>query len=330
MRKAVCFLLILMVLSFAFSAFADCQGIAYVSVKSAMKDALGDDVADRVSGSLDDADLTVQLSDSGACLSVNGVSVQLKDTTAAALNASLQIDQWSSWIEELQARLDMNTAGIELRNDVYSSLFTQSRYVVSDKTGTVALLENELVRWLFSIAGEDLTTLEANLPEAECSELSYFQNDINYLMQLDMTVDGEDYLIRVMHDAVGFTASLYIDTSVTDWDAAISAIEDGVSGHGVVSFLLADEEETYFEITSLNGESEQTWEITKPVSANDEADMDYLLRRNGKKYLDVEILFVPVNAVDVSGMTLESASLLMDTDLADAVKTVLETVEGAE
>ena len=270
--------------------------------------------------------------ESNGVLAVNDADFALSSGMVAGLNFCVGMGSWLDMIQQLRSDLSVRTEGIEPREDIYSSLFTMSRYKELDAEQTAAVLANDLIQKLFSAAGEDVTAILAGLDASRATELTYFEANNAYLMKLDMRSNGEDILVTVAYDVVSVNAAVYIDSDVTDWDETYVAIRDGERGRGVSAFLLTDvygdEVETYVEISPIGLKAGKTWELTLTESGTDK-ELDILVRVDGKKYIEVEGECVSAGAEIPEGSSFDDAVSLLGDDLGHAVTVMMEAV-GAD
>ena len=327
-RFAVLALALTMAFSLVCASADSWKGDMQVTVKSALEKKL-DDRGEAVSDALESASMYFLISENAGVLSVNDAAFALDAGTVAGLNFCVGMGSWLDLVSGLQSELAGRTEGIDPREDIYSSLFTMSRYKELDPTETASLLENELLQWLFAAACEDLTALEAGMDAAHPSELSFFETEGCYLMKLDMVSGGNDILAIVSYDLSSVSAAVYIDSGVTDWDETCEAIREGETGRGVNAFLLTDiygdETETYVEVSPNGLKTGKTWELTLTESGDDRT-LDIMVKVDGKKYIDIEAALAVTDQALPEGASLDQAAELLGDDLGYAVTVMMGAV----
>lgn len=296
---------ILLLASVAFaSAFAE-NWEGELTVK--LQDGLGA-AKDEIADGLEDHDLSFMIGSETTVLSVDGCKMDLGENCHSVLAILMNLpEEMASLSDEIKEKASFTTAEIKPESNIYSSLFTESRFRKLSSDDLSDILSCRALREVVSgIADPDQFT-DADGFEGN---ITFFQAEDKYLMLLDFTSAGYDYLVSAEYDGFSVSVSAYTDTGVTDWDDTRQSIIDGESGNGsgisVFSMLFGDktEIENYLEIAKYTGQSNTRLELSYDRSMSDpeECDLEIVVVRNDEKCMKIQT-------------TLEVA----ETDLNDAV-----------
>ena len=296
---------ILLLASVAFaSAFAENRE-GELTVK--LQDGLGA-AKDEIADGLEDHDLIFMVGSETTALSVDGCKMDLGESCHSVLAVLMNLhEEMAALSDEIKDKASFATAEIKPESNIYSSLFTESRFRKLSPDELSEILSCRALREVVSgIADPEQFTAADGFE----GNITFFQAEEKYLMRLDFTSGGNDYLVSAEYDGFSVSVSIYTDTGVTDWDDTRQSIIDGESGNGsgisIFSMLFGDktEIENYLEIAKYTGQSNTRLELSYDQSMSDpeECDLEFVVVRNEEKCMKIQA-------------TLETA----ETDLSDAV-----------
>ena len=326
---AVLIAMLLVSVSFA-SAFAG-EWEGELAVKP--QDGLGD-LKDEISDGLEDHELTLIVGTEKTAVSVDGSKIDLGEDCHSVLAILMNLSAESaSMSDEMEEKASFSTAEVKPESNIYSSLFTESKFRKLSAAELTEILSCRAFRIIVSeIADLDQLTAADDLE----GNITFFQAEGKYLMILDFTSGGNDYLVRAEDDSFSVSISAFTDTGVTDWDDAKENILQGKSesGRGINVFAMIFDDkveiENYLEIAKYSGQDSTRLELSHDQSTDEpeECDLEVVAVRGEEKLMKIKTTLETAEA-DFDGAVLwESAMDSVDPATYEVLKNIMQVIFG--
>ena len=297
------------------------------------QDGLGD-LKDEISDGLEDHELTLIVGSEKTAVSVDGSKIDLGEDIHSVLAVLMNLPEvMTDLSDELKNKASLATEGIKPESNIYSSLFTESQFRKLSSADLADILSCRAFREVMGgIADPD----QISAAEDFEGNITFFHADDKYLIILDFTFGGYDYLVNAEYDGFSVSVSAYTDTGVTDWDDTKASIIDGKSDSGrginVFSMLFGDkiETENYLEIAKYTGQSNTRLELSHDQSASDpeECDLEIVVVRNEEKCMKIQTTLEAAEADLSDAVSWESAVGSVEPATYEALKNCMQVILG--
>ena len=322
--------MLLLVSVFVASASGEAWG---GEITAKFQDGLGED-KEEIRDGLEDHDLGLIIGTEKAALSVDDCRIDLGESSLSVLGILMNLSREMPVLsDELKDKAGVSTTDIQPENNVYSSLFTESKYRRLSSEEMADILSCRAFRETVNgIADVESVTSAADYE----GSITFFQAEEKYLIMLDFTAGGNDYLVTAENDGFSFSVSVFTDTNVTDWDDTRENILAGSSenGRGIKAFSMIFDEKTesenYLEIARYAEQNSSRLELSYYQSADDteSSEIEIVAVRNEKKALKLTATLEAVEA-DLSGAVMwESARDTLDPSVSQPLEKCLQVICG--
>lgn len=334
-KKGIVLVAVLLMASLLFASASAEGWEGELSIK--LQSGLGD-AKDEIEAGLDGHEFGLITGTEKTAVAVDECVIDMGEDSHSVLEILMNLpEEMPVLSKELEDLASFSTADVKAESNIYNSLFTESKFHKLSAEDTVNILSGrafrEIMSWLADWDGFVESTEAADDFEGS---ITFFQVEEKYLMVLDFTACGVDYLVSAEYDGFSFTVSAYADTGVTDWDDAKEAIAAGSSenGRGIKVFAMIFEEKTesenYVEIAKYTGKDNNRLEMSCYQSADDSEsrDIEIAAVRNDKKCIKVKGTIEAAEA-DLSGaVSPEAAAGSLDAAAFESVIKCLQVIFG--
>ena len=296
------------------------------------------DVKDEIQAGLEDHEISLIAGNEKTAIAVDDCVIDLGEDSHSVMEILMNLpEEMPALSKELEDKASFSTADVKAESNIYNSLFTESKFHKLSAAEMVDILTGrafrEIMSWLADWDGFVESTKAADDFEGS---ITFFQVEEKYLMVLDFTACGVDYLVSAEYDGFSFTVSAYADTGVTDWDDAKEAIAAGSSenGRGIKVFAMIFEDKTdsenYVEIARYTGKDNNRLEMSCYASAddNESRDIEITAVRNDKKCIKVKGTVEAAEEDLSAAISPENAAGSMDASTYEAVIKCLQVIFG--
>ena len=296
------------------------------------------DVKDEIQAGLEGHEISLIAGNEKTAIAVDDCVIDLGEDSHSVMGILMNLpEEMPVLSKELEDKASFSTADVKAESNIYSSLFTESKFHKLTAAEMVDILSGRAFREIMSwIADWDGFTESTEAADDYEGSITFFQVEEKYLMVLDFTACGVDYLVSAEYDGFSFTVSAYADTGVTDWDDAKEAIAAGNSenGRGIKVFAMIFEDKTdsenYVEIARYTGKDNNRLEMScyQSTDDNESKDIEITAVRNDKKCIKVKGTVEAAEEDLSSAISPETAAGSMDASTYEAVIKCLQVIFG--
>lgn len=317
----------------AFASGEGWEGELSIKLQSGLGDA-----KDEIQAGLDDHDISLITGTEKTAVSVDECVIDLGEGCHSVLEILMNLpEEMPALSRELEDKAAFSTADIKAESNIYNSLFTESKFSKLSAEDTVNILSSRAFREIMSgIADWDEFAESTEGADDFDGSITFFQVEEKYLMVLDFTACGKDYLVSAEYDGFSFTVSAFADTNVTDWDDSKEAITAGNSENGlgikVFAMIFDDktESENYVEIAKYTGGNNNRLELSNYQSAgdNESKDIEISAVRNDKKCIKLKATLETGETDLSSAVSVETAAGSIESSTYQSVIKCLQVICG--
>ncbi|MCR5565458.1 MAG: hypothetical protein K6F61_01295 [Clostridiales bacterium] len=292
------------------------------------------DVKDEIKDSLDGHDFSLIIGTEKTAVTVDGCKIDLGEGCHSVLKVLMDLPrEMPALSDELLDKASLSTSDVKAESNIYSSLFTESKYrKFSSSEDTIDILSSRALREVIS-GITDWDQFTASITDSFEGDITFFQVEEKYLIMLDFSTGGYDYLVKAGYDGFSFSVTAYADVNVTDWDDTADKILAGESetGRGINAFTMIyddkTENENYLEIDRYAGGESSRLELSDHQTS-DSRDLEIVAVYNEKKALKLETE-IEASETDLSdAVSPESAMNSLDPAVGQSLIKCIQVICG--